>query len=90
MLGNYAEPRNMVFHAEQTAADRWPNKMKEQPMSRTIQAIAAHMIPVKRPAPATRARQLTVDWQDGFESGGQIQRKLRFTLSNSAAFRPAN
>jgi hypothetical protein len=58
-------------------------------VSRTREAIAAHLAPSKRPALPVRAKQFTVSWQNGFESGGQVQRKLRLTL-NSTAPQPAN
>ena len=57
-------------------------------MSRTIESIAAHLVPVKRPALTARARQFTANWQDGFESGGQVQRKLRLTFTAVAARQP--
>ena len=59
-------------------------------MSRTIEAIAAHLVSVKRPAPTARAKQLSASWQNGFESGGQVQRKLRLTFANAVAQQPAN
>ena len=59
-------------------------------MSRTIEATTAHLVPVNRPAPTARAKQLSANWQNGFESGGQVQRKLRLTFTNAAAQQPAN
>jgi GTP cyclohydrolase FolE2 len=62
--------------------------MKGTHMSRTIETIAAHLVPVKRPAPTARAKQLSANWQNGFESGGQVQRKLRLTFTDVAARQP--
>lgn len=58
-------------------------------MSRTIETIAAQRMPVKHPVMAARPKQFNVSWQNGFESGGQVQRKLRLTLIGPAA-QPAN
>jgi hypothetical protein len=57
-------------------------------MSRTIETIAAHLVPVKLPAPTARARQLSANWQSGLEFGGHVQRKLRLTFPDAAARPP--
>lgn len=54
-------------------------------MSRTIETIAAHLIPVKRPVSTAQERQLSANWQSGLESGGHVQRKLRLTFPDAAA-----
>jgi hypothetical protein len=64
-------------------------KMKGPNMSKTLEAIAAHLVPMKRPVIAARAKQLTANWQNGFEAGGHMQRKLRLTLGNRLAHQPA-
>lgn len=51
-------------------------------MSRTIEAIAAHLLPMKRRAITPDAKQLTANWQNGLESGGLVQRKLRLGFVN--------
>jgi hypothetical protein len=63
--------------------------MKGPNMSKTIEAIAAHLVPVKRPVIAAGAKQLSAHWQNGFEAGGHVQRKLRLTLANLAGHQPA-
>jgi hypothetical protein len=64
--------------------------MKGTIMSRTIEAIAAHLLPMKGRAITSGAKQLTANWQNGLESGRYIQRKLRLAFSNPSAQRPAN
>ena len=59
-------------------------------MSRTIEAIAAHLLPMKRRAITSDANQLTANWQNGLESGRFIQRKLRLAFGNPSAQRLAN
>ena len=59
-------------------------------MSRTIEAIIAHMALVKRRAMPTQAKRLMANWQNGFESGTHIQHKLRLGFTNVAAHSPAN
>ena len=56
--------------------------MKGTNMSRTIETIAAHLVPIKRRAITPDAKQLTAQWQTGFESGGLVQRKLRLGFLN--------
>ena len=51
-------------------------------MRRTIEAIAAHLLPMKRLATTPETKQLTANWQNGFESGGLVQRKLRLGFVN--------
>jgi membrane fusion protein (multidrug efflux system) len=46
-------------------------------MSRTIEAIIAHMAPIKRNARAMPSKRLVANWQNGLESGSHVQRKLR-------------
>jgi hypothetical protein len=46
-------------------------------MNRIIEGNVGQMLPVKRAATAARAKQLSAHWQNGFESGGLVQRKLR-------------
>jgi hypothetical protein len=52
-------------------------------MSRTIEAIIAQVAPVQRRSMPMHAKRLRANWQNGFESGTRIQRKL-------AAHPPAN
>jgi len=59
-------------------------------MSRTIEAIIGHMAPAKRRPIPTDAKGLTANWQNGFESGTYMQRKLRLVFTNVAAHPPAN
>ena len=42
------------------------------------------MLPVKHAATAAGAKQLTANWQNGFESGGLVQRKLRLGFREHA------
>jgi hypothetical protein len=59
-------------------------------MCRTIEAIMAHMAPVKpAPVPAP-AKRLTATWQHGLEAGGHVQRKLRLVFTNVAVHLPVN
>jgi hypothetical protein len=58
-------------------------------MSRTIEAIMAHMQPVKRVATPGQAKRFTASWQTGLESGGRVQRKLRLAFTNVGAHQPA-
>ena len=51
-------------------------------MSRTIESIAAHQLRMRRPTIVPNATKLTANWQNGFEAGAYIQRKLRLTISN--------
>jgi hypothetical protein len=55
--------------------------MKET-MSKTIEAVVEQTAIVKRAATAARAKQLIAHWQNGFESGGLVQRKLRLGFVN--------
>jgi len=59
-------------------------------MSRTIEAIIAHMAPVKRGAMPTHAKRLTANWQNGLESGTHVQRKVRLAFANVAAHPQVN
>ena len=52
-------------------------------MSRTIEAIIAHMALVKRGA-MPNTKPLTAIWQSGFETGGYVQRKLRLVFTVAA------
>jgi hypothetical protein len=58
-------------------------------MSRTIEAIIAHMALVKRGA-MPNTKPLTANWQNGFESGTHVQSKLRLAFTNLVAHPPAN
>lgn len=50
-------------------------------MSRTIEAIIQKLTQVKRaPLPAP-AKQLTANWQSGFETSGHLQRKLHLVFT---------
>lgn len=53
-------------------------------MNTATEAITSDMVPVKRAAIAPRGKQFTANWQNGFESGGRVQRKLRLTLADMA------
>ena len=53
-------------------------------MSRTIEAIMPRMTPAKRRATPAHAKRLTANWQSGFETGGQVQRKLRLVFTVAA------
>jgi hypothetical protein len=64
--------------------------MKGTNMSRTIEAIVAHLLPIKRRAITPEAKRLIATWQNGFESGGHSQRKLRLGFTNALTQRPAN
>jgi hypothetical protein len=57
-------------------------------MSRTIEAIIAHMAR-KRGAIPPHAKRLRANWQNGLESGGHVQRKLRLAFTNVTANQPA-
>jgi len=59
-------------------------------MSRTIEAIAAHLLPMKRRAITSDAKQLSAHWQTGLESGGLVQRKLRLGFVNALGQQRAN
>ncbi|HEY3660279.1 MAG TPA: hypothetical protein VGK91_03530 [Candidatus Udaeobacter sp.] len=59
-------------------------------MSRTIEAIIAHMAPVKRRSMPAHSKRLTGNWQTGFESGAHVQRKLRLGFTNVAALPATN
>jgi hypothetical protein len=59
-------------------------------MSRTIEAIIANLARPNRSAIATQPKRLTANWQNGFESGGHVQRKLRFGFNSVPAQPPAN
>jgi hypothetical protein len=63
--------------------------MKET-MSKTIEAVTEQTATVKRTATAARAKQLIAHWQNGFESGGLVQRKLRLGFVNVLAQQRAN
>jgi hypothetical protein len=54
-------------------------------MSRAIKAIIEKVAPVKRVATPAHAKRLTANWQNGFESGSYLQRKLRLAFTNVAA-----
>lgn len=53
-------------------------------MSRTIEAIMPRMTPAKRRVTSVHAKRLTASWQNGFESGGHVQRKLRLVFTMTA------
>jgi hypothetical protein len=57
-------------------------------MSRTIEAIIAHMTSVKHAAVPPAVKRLTANWQNGLEAGGRVQRKLRFVFTNVAVHHP--
>jgi hypothetical protein len=57
-------------------------------MSKTIETIIAHRAPAQSRAKQARA-DLAGNWQIGLESGTQVQRKLRLTLTNAVARQPA-
>jgi hypothetical protein len=57
-------------------------------MSKTIEGIRRHPTPPPS-APPFAAKPLTATWQNGFEVGGHVQRKLRLTLTNLSALQPA-
>lgn len=59
-------------------------------MSRTIEAIIAYIAEVKRRLMPTHAKRLMANWQNGFESGTHVQRKLRLGFTIVAAHSPAN
>jgi hypothetical protein len=48
------------------------------------------MAALKRRARSTHAKRLTANWQNGFESGTHVQRKLRLGFAGVAAHSPAN
>ncbi len=54
-------------------------------MSRTIEAIMARTEAAKRNSTSASSRLLSANWQNGLEAGTQVQRKLRFSLTNLAA-----
>lgn len=54
-------------------------------MSSTIEAIIRHMAPKTRRAISTDAKRLTATWQNGLESGGRVQRKLRLGFTTVPA-----
>jgi hypothetical protein len=56
--------------------------MKRTPMSRTIEAVIAQ---TKRQAISQAGKRLTAIWQNGVESAGHVQRKLRLTSMNVSA-----
>ena len=58
-------------------------------MSRTIEAIMAHMAPAKHNPMPVHAKPLTANWQTGLEAGGHVQRKLRLAFTNVAIPQPA-
>lgn len=59
-------------------------------MTRTIEAIAAHLLPMKRRAITSDVKRLSAHWQTGFESGGLVQRKLRLGFVNVLGQQRAN
>ena len=63
--------------------------MKET-MNKTIEAIVNQTAITKRAAITAGARQLTVNWQNGFEMGGRVQRKLRLGFANVPGQQGAN
>ena len=54
-------------------------------MNKTIEAIIAHVAPVKRGAIPAHVKRLTGNWQSGLEAGGYAQRKLGLAFTNVAA-----
>ena len=58
-------------------------------MSRTIEAIIKKFARVERAPMQMAGKRLTANWQDGLESGGHVQRKLRLAFTNVAANQPA-
>jgi len=60
-------------------------------MTTTIGMITAHITARRRNKPASaNAKRVTVNWQNGFEEGGHVQRKMRLALANLAAHQPAD
>jgi len=59
-------------------------------MSKTIEAIIAHIAALKRRPLPTPAKRLTANWQNGFVSGTYVQRKLRLGFTDFAAHSPPN
>jgi hypothetical protein len=57
-------------------------------MSRTFEAIMAKLAPGKRAAASAHVKRLGANWQNGLESGGHVQRKLRLVFTNVSAHRP--
>ena len=55
-----------------------------------MEAIMAHMVPPKRLTIPSGQEKATANWQNGLESGGHVQRKLRLTFTNGAALQPTN
>ena len=59
-------------------------------MSKIIEAVVDQTAIAKRAAITAGAKQLTVNWQNGFESGGLVQRKLRLGFVNVPGQQGAN
>jgi hypothetical protein len=59
-------------------------------MSRTIEAIIGGIMRTRGDAIPTQPKQLTAIWQNGLESGGRVQRKLRLGFTTAATQRAAN
>jgi hypothetical protein len=59
-------------------------------MSRTIETIIPHTGPARRGAKPTDAKRLTAKWQNGLESGGHVQCKLRLGFSSVLTHQSAN
>jgi hypothetical protein len=84
MPAGHGEARNIVFHSERAVAHRGLTREKEI-MSRTIEAIMAHMAPLpKRQAAPAQTGQLIAEWQEGPKTiSGYAPRKLRLVFARS-------
>ncbi|HST30378.1 MAG TPA: hypothetical protein VLK27_06015 [Chthoniobacterales bacterium] len=51
-------------------------------MSRIIEAIIWRLAEPKRVVLATQPKRLVANWQNGLESGGHVQRKLRLGFTS--------
>ena len=59
-------------------------------MSKTIEELVGRIMPQKRAVTRAQLKHLTATWQNGLESGGHVQRKLRLDLGNVLAQAAAN
>ena len=84
MLAGYAEARNIVF-PETARAQRYSCRQMKGNMSKTIQAMIERTAPTKPIEIPLKRQRLTATWQNGLESGGLVQRKLRLGFGNALA-----
>ena len=59
-------------------------------MSKTIKELVGRIMPRKPAVTRAESKGLTAVWQNGLESGGHVQRKLRLGFANALTQRPAN